>query len=111
MDIGSNMHLILGGSILSAAGLLMMWWAGRYDLRGAAWASLSDVVLRRRARDNPSALERKWQEIAREATTGGKARRFATTVLGHFIAQAIGAGATILVATGGAIAAFGLFFR
>lgn len=110
MELGGSTWMLIWGAGLIAVAALILWRTSRYDLKGAALESAWDMARGNRTAENPTALERKYQEIAKEATAVGKARRAAGTVAGHFVAQALNLVALIKLLAGAGLIAAGLYW-
>ncbi len=60
---------MIWGAGLALLGMFIMWRVSRYDLAGAAFDSAFWQVARgKRTAETPTALEEKYNEIAREAS-------------------------------------------
>jgi hypothetical protein len=110
VDIGSKATILLTGSGLIALGGWVLWWVSRYDLKGLALESLFQVLTRRRTPENPTSLEHKWREIARQPSAFRKARRAAWTIAGHLVAPTLTIAALALILIGLAVVGFGLLW-
>jgi hypothetical protein len=86
--MGAKGWLILSGTALILLAILIRWRTARYDLKDAAIDSAWTLLRRKRTRENPTALEAKFNAIRTQPTWTGKATRAAGTAAGHFIAQA-----------------------
>lgn len=106
----SDWMMVWGGGVALLA-VIIIWRVSRYDLAGAAFDSAWHVARGKRTAKNPTALEEKYQEIAREASYSGKARRAAGTVIGHFAAKVANFVAMIMFLIGAALIAAGYFWR
>ena len=106
--MGTKGWLILSGAVLILLGILIRWRSARYDLKDAAIDSAWTLLRRKRTRENPTALEAKFNDIRSQATWTGKATRAAGTAAGHFIAQvlAVVALGSVLVGLGLILVAF-----
>jgi hypothetical protein len=109
--LGTNEWMMIWGAGLALLALLIMWRVSRYDLAGAAFDSAWQVARGKRSAETPTALEEKYNEIAREASVTGKARRAAGTVIGHFAAKVANLIAILMLLAGGALIAAGYFWR
>ena len=109
--LGSNEWMMIWGAGIALLGVLIMWRVSRYDLAGAAFDSAWQVARGKRSAETPTALEEKYNEIAREASVTGKARRAAGTVIGHFAAKVANLIAMLMLLGGAALIAVGYFWR
>jgi len=109
--LGTNEWMMIWGAGLALLALLIMWRVSRYDLAGAAFDSAWQVARGKRSAETPTALEEKYNEIAREASVTGKAKRAAGTVIGHFAAKVANLIAILMLLAGGALIAAGYFWR
>jgi len=109
--LGTNEWMMIWGAGIALLAILIMWRISRYDLAGAAFDSAWQVARGKRSAENPTALEEKYNEIAREASVTGKARRAAGTVIGHFAAKVLNLIAMLMLLGGAALAALGYFWR
>lgn len=110
-ELGSNEWMMIWGTVLALIAVLVMWRVSRYDLAGAAFDSAWQVARGKRSAESPTALEEKYNEIAREASVTGKARRAAGTVIGHFAAKVLNLIAILMLLAGAALIALGYFWR
>ena len=110
-ELGANEWMMIWGGILTLIAVFIMWRVSRYDLAGAAFDSAWQVARGQRSSENPTALEEKYNEIAREASVTGKARRAAGTVIGHFAAKVFTLVATLMLLAGAGLIALGYFWR
>jgi hypothetical protein len=110
MAVGASTGPLLAGGILILLGILILWRTSRYDLKGALMDSVWQIARRKRSADNPTAIEAKLREIQAEATLTGKARRVAKQVIGHYLAQALGIVALVVIGFGAILVAVGLFW-
>jgi hypothetical protein len=83
----AQIWIMLAGAALVLVGILIRWRIARYDLKDAAIESAWTLARGKRTAENPTALEEKLHEIRDQPTWGGRARKTAGTVAGHFIAQ------------------------
>jgi hypothetical protein len=111
MGLSTNAWLMLAGAGLVLIGLLIRWRVSSYDLEDAAIDTAWTLARRKRTPDNPTALEVKYREISAEPTWGGRAKRTAATVAGHFIAKALGVVSLVMMLAGLALAVAGYFWR
>lgn len=111
INLGTNEWMMIWGAGIALLAILIMWRISRYDLAGAAFDSAWQVARGKRSAENPTALEEKYNEIAREASVTGKARRAAGTVIGHFAAKVLNLIAMLMLLGGAALAALGYFWR
>lgn len=111
MELGWNEWVMIAGSVLVALAVIIFWTTSKYDLKGAALESAWQTARGRRTTDNPTALDEKWNAIRNEATTVGKAKRTAGTVIGHFVAQVLGILATIMLLVGAILIGVGYWWR
>lgn len=111
IELGSNEWMMIWGAGIALLAILIMWRVSRYDLAGAAFDSAWQVASGQRSAENPTALEEKYNEIAREASVTGKARRAAGTVIGHFAAKVANLIAMLMLLAGAALIAVGYFWR
>lgn len=109
--LGSNEWMMIWGAGIALLGVLIMWRVSRYDLAGAAFDSAWQVARGKRSAETPTALEEKYNEIAREASVTGKARRAAGTVIGHFAAKVANLIAMLMLLGGAILIAVGYFWR
>jgi hypothetical protein len=110
-ELGTNEWMMIWGGILALAAVIIMWRVSRYDLAGAAFDSAWQVARGKRSAEAPTALEEKYNEIAREASVTGKARRAAGTVIGHFAAKVFTLIAMFMLVAGAGLIALGYFWR
>ncbi|WP_334151397.1 hypothetical protein [Hyphomicrobium sp.] len=110
-ELGTNEWMMIWGVGIAVLGLLIMWRVSRYDLAGAAFDSAWQVARGKRSAASPTALEQKYNEIAREASLSGKARRTAGTVIGHFVAKVFNMIAMLMLLGGAVLVAIGWFWR
>lgn len=110
-ELGSNEWMMIWGAGLGLVALLIMWRVSRYDLAGAAFDSAWQVARGKRSADNPTALDEKYNEIAREASVTGKARRAAGTVIGHFAAKVANTIALLMLLVGAVLIGLGFYWR
>jgi len=108
---GPNAWLILAGTVLVLAGILMRRWAARYDLKDAAIDSAWTLVRGKRTAENPTAVEAKLRDIQSQPTWGGRAAKTAGTAIGHALAQLMNWVAIVLIVAGMALVAAALFWR
>ena len=111
MQLGANAWLMLSGGLLALLAIWIMRRTSRYDLKGAALESAWQTARGRRTADNPTALDQKFNEISAEATAVGKARRTASTVIGHFFAQVMGVVAMFMLLAGAILLALGIWWH
>ncbi|MBN8913001.1 MAG: hypothetical protein J0H65_13300 [Rhizobiales bacterium] len=111
ITLGTNEWMMIWGAGIALLAILIMWRISRYDLAGAAFDSAWQVARGKRSAENPTALEEKYNEIAREASVTGKARRAAGTVIGHFAAKVLNLIAMLMLLGGGVLVALGYFWR
>jgi hypothetical protein len=109
--LGTNEWMMIWGAGIALLAIVIMWRISRYDLAGAAFDSAWQVARGKRSAENPTALEEKYHEIAREASVTGKARRAAGTVIGHFAAKVLNLIAMLMLLAGAALIALGYFWR
>jgi hypothetical protein len=110
-ELGTYEWMIIWGAGVALLALLIMWRVSRYDLAGAAFDSAWHVATGQRSAKNPTALEEKYNEIAREASVTGKARRAAGTVIGHFAAKVANLIAMIMLLAGAVLIGLGFYWR
>ena len=67
IELGTYEWMIIWGAGVALLALLIMWRVSRYDLAGAAFDSAWHVATGQRTAENPTALEEKYNDIAREA--------------------------------------------
>jgi hypothetical protein len=91
---------LLAGAALVLIGILIRWRIARHDLKDAAIESAWTLARGKRTAENPTALEAKFHEIRDQATWGGRARKTAGTVAGHFIAQVMTVVSLVMVLGG-----------
>ena len=89
----------------------MRWRVSRYDLKDAAIDSAWTLARGKRTAENPTALEAKYREIEAQPTWGGRAKKAAGTVAGHFVAQVLGVVSLVMIAGGLAAILAGCFWR
>jgi hypothetical protein len=111
MSLSGNAWLMIVGAGLILIGILIRWRTARYDLKDAALESAWTLARGKRTAENPTAIEAKMREIGAQQTWTGKATKTAGTVAGHFIAQALGVVALVMVLGGAALAALGFFWK
>jgi hypothetical protein len=111
MGLSTNAWLMLAGAGLILLGVLIRWRTSQYDLKDAAIDSAWTLARRKRTAENPTALEAKYREISSQPTWSGRAKRTATTVAGHFIAQALGVVSLMLMLAGLVLAIDGYVWR
>ena len=92
--------MMLAGAVSILLGVLMRWRTSRYDLKDAAIDSAWTLARGKRTSENPTALEAKYREIHAQATWGGRDKKAAGTVAGHFIAQVLGVVSLVLMLGG-----------
>jgi hypothetical protein len=109
--LGTNEWMMIWGVGIALLALVIMWRVSRYDLAGAAFDSAWQVARGKRSSESPTALEEKYNEIAREASVTGKARRAAGTVIGHFAAKVLNLVALLMLLGGAALIGIGYFWR
>ena len=110
-ELGANEWMMIWGAALALLAILIMWRVSRYDLAGAAVDSAWQMARGKRSAEHPTALEEKYNEIAREASLTGKAKRTAGTVIGHFAAKVANFVAIIMLLGGAVLVAAGWFWR
>lgn len=110
-ELGTYEWMMIWGAGLALIAVLVMWRVSRYDLAGAAFDSAWQVARGKRSAENPTALEEKYSEIAREASVTGKARRAAGTVIGHFAAKVANLLAMIMLLGGAVLIGLGIYWR
>ena len=110
-ELGTNEWMMIWGGGIALLAILIMWRISRYDLAGAAFDSAWQVARGKRSAESPTALEEKYNEIAREASMTGKARRAAGTVIGHFVAKVLNVLAMLMLLGGALLLAAGWFWR
>lgn len=103
------MAWIMAGVFMALIAVFIMWRTSGWDLWGVLFESIWRLFRGKRTAKAPTAIEGKFNEISGEATVAGKARRAATTVAGHFVAQVLGILALILLILGAALIAIGVF--
>lgn len=103
--------LMLAGAALILLGGLIRWWVSRYDLKDAAIDSAWTLARGKRTSENPTALEAKYREIESQPTWGGRAKKAAGTVAGHFIAQMLGVVSLVMMLAGLAAIIAGWLWR
>ena len=91
------MTMILIGIAVATLGGVIRWRTARYDLKDAAIDSAWTLARGKRSEENPTALERKFNDIRSQATWARRATKTARTVAGHFIAQALGVVSLVLM--------------
>lgn len=111
IELSSNAWMMIWGAGLAFLAVLIMWRVSRYDLAGAAFDSAWQMARGKRTAENPTALEQRYDEIAREASVTGKARRAAGTVISHFAAKVANLIAILMLLAGAALIALGYFWR
>jgi hypothetical protein len=109
--LGTNEWMMIWGALIALLAILIMWRVSRYDLAGAAFDSAWQVATGQRTAENPTALEQKLRDINAGASVGGKARRAAGTVIGHFAAKVANFIAIVLLLVGAGLIAAGYFWR
>jgi hypothetical protein len=110
-ELGTNEWMMIWGGGLALLAFFIMWRVSRYDLAGAAFDSAWQVATGQRSAENPTALEQKLRDINAGASTTGKAKRAAGTVIGHFAAKVANFIAIILLLIGAGLIAAGYFWR
>ncbi|MBX9862819.1 MAG: hypothetical protein K2Y42_08705 [Hyphomicrobium sp.] len=110
-ELGANEWMMIWGAGLALLGVIIMWRVSRYDLAGAAFDSAWQVARGKRSAETPTALEEKYNEIAREASLTGKAKRTAGTVIGHFAAKVFNLIAMLMLLAGAVLIALGVYWR
>ena len=110
-ELGANEWMVIWGAGLALVGMFIMWRVSRYDLAGAAFDSAWQVARGKRSAETPTALEEKYNEIAREASLTGKAKRTAGTVIGHFAAKVFNLIAILMLLAGAVLIALGVYWR
>jgi hypothetical protein len=103
--------LMLAGAALVLFGALLRWRVSSYDLKDAAIDSAWTLARGKRTAENPTALEAKYREIESQPTWGGRAKRAAGTVAGHFIAQVLGVVSLVMMLAGLAAILAGWLWR
>jgi hypothetical protein len=103
--------LMLAGAALVLLGGLLRWRISRYDLKDAAIDSAWTLARGQRTAENPTALEAKYREIETQPTWGGRAKKTAGTVAGHFIAQVLGVVSLVMMLAGIAAMLAGWLWR
>lgn len=103
--------MMIWGAGLALVAIFIMWRISRYDLAGAAFDSAWHLARGKRTAESPTALEEKYNEIAREASVTGKARRAAGTVIGHFAAKVLNLIAILMLLAGAVLVALGYYWR
>ncbi|WP_072393966.1 hypothetical protein [Hyphomicrobium sp. CS1GBMeth3] len=110
-ELANSDWLMIWGAGVALLALVIMWRVARYDIAGAAFDSAWQVARGKRTAETPTALEEKYNEIAREASYTGKARRAAGTVIGHFAAKVANVIAMIMLLAGAVLIGLGYFWR
>jgi hypothetical protein len=110
-ELGTYEWMMIWGAGIALLAVVIMWRISRYDLAGAAFDSAWQVARGKRSAENPTALEEKYNEIARETSVTGKARRAASTVIGHFAAKAANLLAMIMLLVGAVLIGLGYHWR
>jgi hypothetical protein len=110
-ELGSNEWMMIWGAGLALIAVVVMWRVSRYDLAGAAFDSAWQVARGKRSAETPTALEEKYNEIAREASVTGKAKRAAGTVIGHFAAKVANLLAMVMLLAGAVLIGLGIYWR
>jgi hypothetical protein len=105
------MTMILIGIAIATLGGVIRWRTARYDLKDAAIDSAWKLARGKRSEENPTALERKFNDIRSQATWARRATKTTGTVAGHFIAQALGVVSLVLMLGGVLLAGLGFFWR
>ena len=103
--------LLVIGAVFVVLGILVRWRISRYDLKDAAIDSAWTLARGRRSADNPTALESKYNDIRSQPTWGGRAKKAAGTVAGHFVAQVLGIASLVMIAAGLLAIAVGYLWR
>ncbi|HYD15984.1 MAG TPA: hypothetical protein VEA77_06255 [Hyphomicrobium sp.] len=111
ITLGSNEWMMIWGAGIALLAVVIMWRVSRYDLAGAAFDSAWQVARGKRSAETPTALEEKYNEIAREASVTGKARRAAGTVIGHFAAKVANLIAMLMLLAGAVLIGLGFYWR
>jgi len=109
--MSTQLWMMLAGAGLILLGILIRWRTARYDLKDAAIDTAWTLARGKRSPDNPTALEVKYREIEAQPTWGGRARKAAGTVAGHFAAQVLGVVALVTMLAGVALIVAGYFWR
>jgi hypothetical protein len=110
MTLTANDWMMIWGAGLILLAVLIMWRTSRYDLKDQAFDSAWQLARGKRTAENPTEIEKRFGEIASEASVTGKAKRAAGTVIGHFAAQVLGVLAWLMILIGAALAAAGYFW-
>lgn len=111
MSVVTNPGLLIAGVAVLLLGFLLWRRMSRYDLKGAAIDSAWQLARGRRTAENPTPIEAKLRDIGSAATVTGKARRAASTVIGHFVAQVLSLVALVMMLAGAALVAAGIWWR
>ena len=111
LTLGTNEWMMIWGAGIALFALFIIWRVSRYDLAGAAVDSAWQVATGQRTSENPTALEQKLRDINAGASVGGKAKRAAGTVIGHFAAKVANFIAILMLLAGGGLIAAGYFWR
>ena len=109
--MSAQLWMMLAGGGLILLGIFIRWRTARYDLKDAAIDTAWTLARGKRSPDNPTALEVKYREIEAQPTWGGRARKAAGTVAGHFAAQVLGVVALVTMLAGVALIVAGYFWR
>lgn len=109
MALAEGRGLEFTGTGLIVLGILIRWWASRYDIKDAVLDSAWQAARGKRSAANPTEVEKRLKEITSQATAAGKVTTAASTVIGHFFAQAIGLVALIIMLAGAGMIGLGLW--
>lgn len=107
--MGEGAGWFLWGGGFALVGALILWATSSWDLRGAALESAWQMARGKRTAKTPTAIEEKLNAIRGEATAFGKARRASTTVIRHFLAQALGLVALVSILIGAILIGVGFY--
>ena len=102
---------MLAGAVLILLGILIRWRTSQYDLKDAAIDSAWTLARGKRTAENPTALEAKYHEIRGQRTWGGRAKKAAGTVAGHFVAQLFAVVSLVMILAGVVLLGAAYFWR
>ncbi len=111
LSLASDHILALVGMALILLGIAIRWRTSRYDLRDAVIDSAWQTARGRRSAETPTEVEKRFNEITSQSGAAGKVTAAASTVVGHFFAQAMAVVALLMLLAGAALIAADLWWR
>lgn len=111
LALASDHTLALAGIVLILLGIAIRWRAARHDLQDAMIDSAWQAARGRRSAESPTEVEKRLKEITSQAGAAGKVTAAASTVVGHFLAQAMAVVALLMLLAGAVLIAADIWWR